>query len=43
MLEAAALANATVANEVTLIIPLGLLLLTLIWLGWIIHGRERKR
>jgi hypothetical protein len=28
------IADSTVASEVTLIIPLGLLILTLIWLGW---------
>lgn len=43
MSEALLVANVTVAEEVTLIIPLGLLLLTLIWLGWQIHGRDRTR
>jgi hypothetical protein len=37
------LADATVADEVTLIIPLGLLLLTLLWLGWMLRRRDRTR
>ncbi len=38
------IADSTVANEVTLIIPLGLLVLTLLWLGWQLSRRhERSR
>lgn len=36
------LASSTIANEITLIIPLGLLLLTMAWLAWAIHGRRRS-
>lgn len=43
MPEAPLIANATLADELTLIVPLGLLLLTLLWLGWQIHGRDRTR
>lgn len=42
MPDAPLIANATVADEVTLIVPLGLLLLTLLWLGWQIHGRNDR-
>jgi len=31
---------ATTAQELTLIVPLGLLLLTLAWLVWLLHGRR---
>ncbi len=41
MLDALPLAN-TLANELTLIIPIGLFLLTLAWLGWLLHGRGRS-
>lgn len=37
-------ADLTIADEVTLIIPLGLLILTLVWLGWQVarqHDRSR--
>jgi hypothetical protein len=38
------IADSTVANEVTLIIPLGLLLLTLLWLGWqLARAHDRSR
>ncbi len=37
------LADQTVAGEVTLIIPLGLVLLTLLWLGWQIRRSNRAR
>lgn len=40
MLES--LASSTIADEITLIIPLGLLLLTMAWLAWTIHGRRRS-
>lgn len=32
----------TIANWITLIIPLGLLLLTMAWLAWQLHGRRRS-
>jgi hypothetical protein len=35
----AVLAAGVVANEVTLIVPLGLLLLTLAGLAWMLYGR----
>lgn len=35
------IASMSVAEDVTLIIPLGLLLATLGWVGWTIHRRER--
>ena len=35
------LANLTVAEELTLIVPLGLLLLTLLWAGWLVLRRQR--
>jgi hypothetical protein len=35
------IASMNVAEDVTLIIPLGLLLCTLGWMGWSIHKRER--
>jgi hypothetical protein len=34
-------ADQTLANELTLIIPLGLLLLTLLWLGWQLRRLNR--
>jgi len=37
------LADQTVAGEVTLIIPLGLVLLTLLWLGWQHRRSNRAR
>jgi hypothetical protein len=36
------LASGSIAAEISLIIPLGLLLLTMAWLGWQIHGRRRS-
>lgn len=36
------LASSTIAAEISLIIPLGLLLLTMAWLAWQIHGRNRS-
>jgi len=38
-----ALASTAIAEELTLIIPLGLLVLTLIGLGWLLHGRGGPR
>jgi hypothetical protein len=35
------IASVGVAEDVTLIIPLGLVLVTLGWVGWTIHRRER--
>ncbi len=43
MLDLLPVANLTVAEEVTLIVPLGLLLLTLLWVGWLLYRRERAR
>lgn len=37
------LASVGVAEDVTLIVPLGLLLCTLGWVGWSLHRRERAR
>lgn len=37
------LADSTIADEVTLIIPLGLLLLTLLWLGWQLYRADHTR
>jgi hypothetical protein len=37
------LASLSVAEDVTLIVPLGLLLCTLGWLGWALHRRDRAR
>jgi hypothetical protein len=36
------LASTVVANEVTLIVPLGLLLLTIALLIWLLHGRQDR-
>jgi hypothetical protein len=36
------LADTTLANELTLIVPLGLLLLTLLWVGWLLYRRDRS-
>lgn len=36
------LATTTVAEVISLVIPLGLLLLTMAWLGWQIHLRNRS-
>lgn len=35
-------ATITVAEVISLVIPLGLLLLTMAWLGWQIHGRRSR-
>lgn len=43
MLDAHPLASILVAEEVTLIIPLGLLLLTLFWAHWALFRRGRRR
>ena len=43
MLEALPLASTTIAEEVTLIIPLGLLLITLAWAHWVLFGRGERR
>lgn len=32
----------TLAEVLTLIVPTGLFLLTLAWLGWLLHGRGRS-
>jgi hypothetical protein len=37
------LASVSVAEDVTLIMPLGLLLVTIGWVGWALHRRERTR
>jgi hypothetical protein len=42
MLDALVLADATLARELTLIVPLGLLVLTLLWAGWLLHKRDRQ-
>ncbi len=36
------LATIAVAEVISLVIPLGLLLLTMAWLGWQIHLRGRR-
>lgn len=36
------LASITTAEVLSLVIPLGLLLLTMAWLGWQIHGRRNR-
>jgi hypothetical protein len=43
VIEYVLIANATVAREVTLIIPLGLMLCTLAWVGWSLYRRSRSR
>ena len=43
MLQALPLASTTVAEEVTLIIPLGLLLITLAWAHWVLFVRGAGR
>jgi hypothetical protein len=43
MRELVPLADGTFARELTLIVPLGLLVLTLLWLGWLLYRRERSR
>jgi hypothetical protein len=43
MLDALVLADATVARELTLIVPLGLLLLTLAWVCWLLYRRYGSR
>lgn len=43
MYEMLPIANLNTADEVTLIVPLGLFLLTLAWIGWQILRRERAR
>lgn len=35
-------ASLTTAEVISLVIPLGLLLLTMAWLGWQIHGRRNR-
>lgn len=35
-------ATITTAEVLSLVIPLGLLLLTMAWLGWQIHGRRSR-
>ena len=37
------LADSTVAGEITLIVPLGLLVLTLAWWGWMVGRRGGGR
>lgn len=37
MLSALVLASDTIAEELTLIVPLGLLLLTILWVVWMIR------
>jgi len=41
MLSALVLASDTIAEELTLIVPLGLMLLTILWVLWMIRKRER--
>ena len=41
MFDLSPLANLTVAEQVTLIVPLGLVLLTLAWAGWLLFRGER--
>ncbi|MGN6372087.1 MAG: hypothetical protein ACTHM1_03725 [Solirubrobacteraceae bacterium] len=36
------LASITTAEVISLVIPLGLLLATMAWLGWQIHGRRSR-
>lgn len=41
MFELLPLFAATTAEVLTLVVPLGLLLLTLAWLLWLLHARSR--
>lgn len=43
MLSALVLASDTIAEELTLIVPLGLLLLTLVWVIWMIRRQGRAK
>lgn len=40
MLDLLLASTITTAEVLTLVVPLGLLLLTLGWLAWVLHGRR---
>ncbi len=40
MLDLVLASTITTAEALTLVVPLGLLLLTLAWLVWLLHGRR---
>lgn len=43
MPDALMLASSTLAEESTLIVPLGLFVLTLLWVAWLLYRRDRTR